>query len=648
MKAGKQSDSLDLLHIIGLVFADLRFEWILSLCMVLALGAVFAPLFILLGLQGGIIGNMLDELQKDPVSRLVMPKWETSLDEAWLKSLRKQTAALIESPAAFLLLDVEGMKDTVNVLPASDNDPLLKENKITLANWKNDLVLSAPLAETLRKQQGDSITLTLIRSTGHEERRPVRMQVAGVLPAKASLDSKIWLDDRLFKQLHQWRRGGAVPELGLPGGGITLTPEYDGIVTLLERVPSDAEYRTMIGRGIGFSQLPEPFAATSWGYAAEQQARLWKPINSRVFEQNFISLTNRHHEMGYQLETLPYIDDFKVTLRSGGKSLPLRLSALLPKEKRKLTVPTITWMRFFSGISRDYVTVPQKRPTLPLFSVAKKTTSYYESDTVQDVWVSQKDRISFPSSKAEMAFSTRAGGEEIIIPVRVHPSDSVPLGYIATDPDFAGKMNAARRQEAMYDPQAGEFRPIEQRVRFFRAYAKSIDDLEHLVEFIRAQGDRQTSEALQKPVSRIAEVRNIRQLAGYMEKLYLLILAVSGVSGFFAILANVYAGIQRKRKDIAYLQLYGLHPVSLVLFPFAKSLVLVSAALASAFLAYEIFSYWTDRIFAEALGGAASLTRIDGQQVMYLIAALYGTAALASLIAAVAVTRIEPGEYIRE
>lgn len=602
---------MDFLHVIGLVFADLRFEWILSLCMVLALGAVFAPLFILLGLQGGIIGNMLDDLQKDPVSRLVLPKWETSLDDVWLADLRKQTAALIKSPTAFLLLDVEGKNDPVNALPTSNIDPLLKENHITLTSWQDELVLSTPLAKALGKKQGDSITLTLIRSTGQEERRPVDMKVSGVLPITASQDSKIWLDARLFKRLHQWRRGGAIPELGLPGGGTILTPEYDGIVTLLDKVPSDAEYRTMIGRGIGFSQLPERFdnEISSWGYPAEQQARLWKPIKSRVFEDNFTSLVNRHHEMGYQLETIPYIDNFKVTLRSDRKNIPLRLSCLLPKEKSKPPVAT---------------------------------------DSARHVWISQDDKIFFPYPEAELAFSTTTGEEKLIIPVRIHPSESVPQGSIATDPDFAGKMNAARRQNAMYDPQAGEFRPVEQGTRFFRAYAKTIDDLEKLVDVIREQGKKQASEALMEPVSRIAEVRNIRQLAGYMEKLYLLILAVSGVSGFFAILANVYAGIQRKRKDIAYLQLYGLHPVSLVLFPFIKSLVLVSAALASAFLAYEIFSYETDVLFKNVIGAADSLTRLDRKQIIYLIAGLYGTASLASLIAAVAVTRIEPGEYIRE
>ncbi|MCI5159760.1 MAG: hypothetical protein D3906_15295, partial [Candidatus Electrothrix sp. AUS1_2] len=432
--------------------------------MVLALGAVFAPLFILLGLQGGIIGNMLDELQKDPVSRLVTPKWETSLDDAWLADLRKQTAALIGSPTAFLLLDVEGKSDPVNVLPTSSLDPLLKENKITLTSWKDELVLSTPLANVLRKKPGDSITLTLIRSTGQEERRSVDMKVAGVLPVEAGQDSKIWLDTRLFKALHQWRRGGAISELGLPGGGTILSPEYDGIMTLLKRVPSDEEYRTMIGRGLGFSQMPEPFDMTPWGYPPGQQARLWKPVNSRVLEDNFTSLINRHHEMGFtHITALPYIDEFKVNVQAQGKSILLRLSSLLPKEKMVITqrdddglCRTIDFLDEFMGNTSS----TQCRPA--------ETISIDIDNTARDVWVSYNDEISFLFPTAEMTFSTTTGGEKLIIPVRVHPSDNVPQGFIAADPELAGKMNAARRQDAMYDPQTGEFRPVERGVRFFR------------------------------------------------------------------------------------------------------------------------------------------------------------------------------------
>ena len=114
-------------HIIGLTASDLRFDWILSLCMVLALGSVFSPLFILLGLREGIIGTMLDKLNSDPVSRLVTPKLplQQVLDEPWLKSLRERAQVVIVSPVPRLLLDVEGVKEPVNAIPTTAEDPLL-------------------------------------------------------------------------------------------------------------------------------------------------------------------------------------------------------------------------------------------------------------------------------------------------------------------------------------------------------------------------------------------------------------------------------------------------------------------------------------------------------------------------------------------
>lgn len=65
----------DYLYITGLAFRDISHERILSLCMACSLGAIFTPIIILLGLQQGIIGNMLDTLDSDPASRLVRPKF---------------------------------------------------------------------------------------------------------------------------------------------------------------------------------------------------------------------------------------------------------------------------------------------------------------------------------------------------------------------------------------------------------------------------------------------------------------------------------------------------------------------------------------------------------------------------------------------
>lgn len=597
----------------ALVFADLRFEWILSLCMIFALGAVFAPLFILLGLQKGIVGSMLDKFQHDPLSRLVTPKsqLQDSLDDRWLVSLKQNASVLISSSVPRLLLNVQGVDDQINTIPTSKNDPLLLENGIILPTLKKSVVLSAPLAQATKKKAGDNFTLLLIRSVQQEEKIPLVLHVAGILPPETSEGAKkIWLPDDLFEWIYQWRGGQAVSELGLKGREVFLAPEYDGIITLLKTVPSDAEYWQMIRRGLSFAQLPKPFDLPLAGYAGRsQQARLWKPVNNRVTEQDFKLLSNRHYDMGFQLTTLPYLEDFKVVLKTAQQNNGLAMK-LLPMEPRD------------------------------------GQTQAASDEVSMAVWISKDTAFALDTTE-EIIFPSEH--KELRIPVNIYPSSEVPSGFLAISPDFAGKMNAARHRNVLYDRTQGEFKLLNEKgARYFRAYASSIDKLDKLVELVQQEGIRRGDMALREPNSRIFEVHNIRQLASYMEKLYLLILSVSGFSVFFAIAANVYAGIQRKRRDIAYLELFGLHPVAILLFPFLKSLVLVSGALAAALLCYGFFGYLTDYFFADALGTGVSLTRLAGKEAIKLISIIYSTAALASLLAATAVLRIEPGEYIRE
>lgn len=252
-----------------------------------------------------------------------------------------------------------------------------------------------------------------------------------------------------------------------------------------------------------------------------------------------------------------------------------------------------------------------------------------------------------PGGLARISFRSPTG-RKITIPIALEVSSDVEPGYLAVPKDLAGKMNAARYREATYDPRTGEFSPVGEGVHFFRAYAKSIDELEKLVEFVQEEGVRTGKRALREPVSRVSEVRYIRQLADYMEKLYFLIAFVSGVSGFFAIAANVYAGVQRKRRDLGYLQLLGVYRDSLFLFPLLKSLFLVAGGIVAALVAYLVFGYSASWVFAEILADSASLTRLTAQNVLVLVTAILGTAVFASLLAASAVVNIDPGEYIRE
>ena len=601
----------DCKHVAALILPDLRFEWILSLCMVFALGAVFAPLFILLGLQEGIVGNMLDRLKNDSESRLVTPKFplRTSLDDGWLKSLEKRAEVVIISPTSHLLLDIKGLDEPINAIPTAPEDPLMTENGISLAGNNRPIVLSNRLAQHSNKKIGDNLIVILVRSIGHEERVPIQFRVAGVLPLSASADVKVWLPLTIFRQFYRWRKGQAVPKLGLSGKGAFLIPEYDGIITLLKKVPSDKDYRRMLAGKMSFSQPPQPYNPADWAIPPNHQARLWKPVNSRVFTADFMPLVNRHHELGYAVDTLPFLDGFEVSLKSGGHTKKMILTVLPDTSKT------------------DSLDAETKK-TLP---VRISPAQGFTADALGD-----------------MSFGSGDNGKNIHIPVKMNSSEALKAGYIAVPREFAGKMNAARHQASAYNSATGEFSPLEEEMRFFRAYTRTIDELEELVEFVRQEGIKRAIDALREPSSKVEEVRNIRRLAGYMEKLYLLIVIISGISGFFAILANVIAGVRRKRRDLAYLALLGVNRGALFLFPCFKSVALITGSIVCALFSYAVFGHLSNQLFAHVLGDAESLTRLTGKNISLLIAGIFIAGSLASMFAAVNIMRIEPGEYIRE
>jgi len=61
-------------HIVpGLAVADLKHEWILSLCLIIAIAAVIAPLLLMMGLKYGTIETLRERLVEDPAYREIRP-----------------------------------------------------------------------------------------------------------------------------------------------------------------------------------------------------------------------------------------------------------------------------------------------------------------------------------------------------------------------------------------------------------------------------------------------------------------------------------------------------------------------------------------------------------------------------------------------
>ena len=100
----------------GMALRDYWHERALSLCAVLALATVLAPLLILFGVRNGVIGNLQERLLQDPRNLELVPVGSGKYGEAFFAELRNrpdtgyvipQTRAIAatDHPANRLILD---------------------------------------------------------------------------------------------------------------------------------------------------------------------------------------------------------------------------------------------------------------------------------------------------------------------------------------------------------------------------------------------------------------------------------------------------------------------------------------------------------------------------------------------------------------
>ena len=74
--------------ILRLAFKDIRHDWLLSVCLVLAIASIIAPLLILFGIKFGTIQTMRGRLIEDPKNREIRPLMTKSFEREWFDSLK--------------------------------------------------------------------------------------------------------------------------------------------------------------------------------------------------------------------------------------------------------------------------------------------------------------------------------------------------------------------------------------------------------------------------------------------------------------------------------------------------------------------------------------------------------------------------------
>lgn len=207
-----------------LALADLLGEARMSLCTVLAVAAVVAPLLVLAGLRAGAVEGLRQAVLLDPAAREIEPLSNALFPHAFLDALRARPEVAHVSPrtrvlSARLLLETPdaARQGWAQVVPSSPGDPLLPQGAPAEANL---VTLSASMAARLGLGPGSPLVGRLGRVTPRgEERLRIELMVDRVAPPTSFDRDAVFVMPVLADGLEDWaegRSGVSSSQAGLP------------------------------------------------------------------------------------------------------------------------------------------------------------------------------------------------------------------------------------------------------------------------------------------------------------------------------------------------------------------------------------------------------------------------------------------------
>ncbi len=614
--------------ILHLSWKDLLHEWILTLCQIMAVAAVLAPLLLLFGLKYGVIKASRDILIQDPRYREIRPMISKTFGRDWFGEMkvRPDVASIIPNTRRIsATIDAAvgdvGKRIKLDVVPTDTGDPLLLENGAPIPG-PDECVLTAYAAEALGAKISDTLHTRVSRSiNGRLEYGKRNVTVVGILSPRATTLKSAYFPLTFLEALEDYKDGSAVPKFGWKGSSREAYPLYDGAIVIVPQPLSQVESLRLCSK-TGFTKIEtvEPVDLINQArYQVDNDVFIYRlfTLSKAVGNESFVNVRGKLR--GKKAVIIPWIKPISAELSIPGveESQVVKLQVLSGNMQEAGQIgfnPSPFWES--SGRHTDILKIMLS----PSVSPPDKTVFLH-----------------IVSDHGELFFPVRT----VAIPSLQRSSALIPA-------QLGGILKQHQIRKIEYNDSEKRFTLSRRGYAGFRLYANSIDTVDGLRKYFEEDGLTVSTEMI--------AINKVKNLDKGMTLIFWL-LALVGLTGSTASLtASLYASVVRKKKEIGVLRLMGVSGTTLFLFPLYQGVLIgisgyffsMGLFLLFSKLINQWFSPYLENMIGFDLDQGVHFCKLSTEYAAMILLGTVTIALIAAIIAAIRVTKIEPSEALRD
>lgn len=173
-----------------------------------------------------------------------------------------------------------------------------------------------------------------------------------------------------------------------------------------------------------------------------------------------------------------------------------------------------------------------------------------------------------------------------------------------------------------------------------RIYASDIEQVESLAAFLTQQRIETSS--------RLAEIKSVQQIDRVLSIVFNVIAWAAVLGCAASMVGGLMANIDRKRKDLALLRLFGYGREAMLGYVVMQAMTLTALGFVLGFMLYGVGSVLFDQLLGVALSAGRFVCRLEPIHVVFALCAALLVSLCVSLFGGILVTKIEPAESLRD